>query len=79
MSNPTINVTDPGAFELLSGCIDCFCYGGFDVELRKLTSPVPEDRKYHRKRWYLYQRGKYAGHSFKKKTEAIVFIDSLNA
>ena len=62
--------------ELIAGCIDCFAYGGYDVRLQRATAPVPEDRKYHRKRWYLYQYGKYVGMSFKKDKEAMYWIDS---
>lgn len=58
------------------GCIDCFAYGGYDVRLQKFTSPDSEDRKFHRKKWYLYQRGKYVGKSFKTDKEAMAWIDS---
>lgn len=63
------------AIELMTGCLDVFAYGGYDVMLQRKSSPVPGDRKLHRKRWYLYRFGKYAGHSFKTSKEAMSFID----
>ena len=61
--------------ELICDCIDCFAYGGYDVRLQQKNAPVSEDRKLHRKRWYLYQYGKYIGKSFKTDKEAMTWID----
>ena len=64
--------------ELIAGCLDTFCYGGYEVMLQQQTSPVSENRKFHRKRWHLYQRGKFTGHHFKTDKEAMAFIDGAN-
>lgn len=69
-------MTDDRMMEKACGCIDCFAYGGYDVRLQKYSSPVSADRKLHRKRWYLYQRGEYVGQSFKTDKEAMAWIDS---
>ena len=61
--------------EIVAGCLDEFCYGGYDVVLQQQTSPVPENRKFHRKRWHLYQRGKFTGNHFKTDKETIAFIN----
>ena len=66
------------AIELIAGNLDCFCYGGYDVVLQQQTSPVAENRKYHRKRWHLYRYGKFTGNHFKTDKEAIAFIDNEN-
>ena len=61
--------------EIIAGNLDCFCYGGYDVVLQQQTSPVPENRKYHRKRWHLYRYGKFTGEHFKTDKEAMAYID----
>ena len=61
--------------ELVGGCLDSFAYGGFDVLQQQFTAPDSQDRRLHRKRWYLYQRGKYLGRSFRTAREAKTFID----
>ena len=65
-------------FEITAGCLDSFCYGGYDVILQQQTSPVSENRKFHRKRWHLYQGGKFTGNHFKSDKEAMAFIDEQN-
>ena len=64
--------------ELKAGCLDSFCYGGYDVVLQQQTSPDPTNRKFHRKRWHLYQYGKYVGKNFKTDKEAIAYIEKAN-
>ena len=64
------------AMEIAAGCLDKFAYGGYDVVLQQRTAPVAEDRKLHRKKWYLYQYGKYVGQSVKTDKEAMAWIDN---
>lgn len=59
----------------IAGILDCFSYGGYDVVLLQETSPVPENKIYHRKRWHLYKDGKFTGEHFKTVREAIAYID----
>lgn len=68
-------MSDNRKMEMLTGSIDKFAYGGYDVVQQQRLAPVAEDRKLHRKRWYLYQYGKYVGQSFKTDKEAMAWID----
>jgi len=61
--------------ELISGCLDTFCYNGYDVVLKQQTSPVPENRKMRRKVWHLYRHGKFTGLTFKTDKEVMAYID----
>lgn len=67
--------TNESYLELVSGCLDVFQYKGYEVRQQRRTSPVPENRKFRRKRWHLYLYGEFTGEHFKTDREAMSFID----